>query len=246
MLNLSFKGTENRHVQGPPIDVSVVIPCHNYARFLPDSVSSALDQVHVNVEIIVVDDGSTDDLREVIELLADPRLTVIHQQQAGIGAARNAGIERARGSLVAFLDADDRWSPTRLSRAKSAIESSKQPLMAFAMLQEFLDPGIDTSTPHVPKVRTVKGISASSCVVSREVFDQVGPFDPQLESGEFIDWYVRAQEQGIETYIDPEILIFRRIHQSNRDRQGRDSSKEYARILMRKIQTQRGSNTEGK
>lgn len=233
-------------MQGPPIDVSVVIPCHNYARFLPDSVSSALEQENVNIEIIVVDDGSTDDLREVLELLADPRLTVIHQQQAGIGAARNAGIERARGSLVAFLDADDRWSPTRLSRAKSAIESSEQPLMAFAMLQEFLDPGIDVSTPHIPNVRTVKGISASSCVVSREVFDQVGLFDPELESGEFIDWYVRAQEQGIETYVDPEILIFRRIHQSNRDRQGRDSSKEYARILMRKIKTQRESNTEGK
>ena len=231
---------------GPPIDVSVVIPCHNYARFLSDSVSSALEQTQVNVEVIVVDDGSTDELNEVIHRLADPRLTVIHQQQLGIGAARNAGVAKAKGPLVAFLDADDRWSRNRLIRAKTIIEASKQPVLAFAMLQEFLDPGIDALTDRVPKVRKVKGISASSCVVNRKVFEQVGPFDPHLESGEFIDWYIRAQELGIETYVDPETLIFRRIHQSNRDRQGRESSQEYARILMRKIQRQRGSSTEGK
>lgn len=231
---------------GPPIDVSVVIPCHNYARFLSDSVSSALEQTQVNVEVIVVDDGSTDELNEVIHSLADPRLTVIHQQQLGIGAARNAGVAKAKGLLVAFLDADDRWSRNRLIRAKTIIEASKQPVLAFAMLQEFLDPGIDALTVQVPKVRKVKGISATSCVVSRKVFDQVGAFNHNLESGEFIDWYVRAQELGIETYVDPETLIFRRIHQSNRDRQGRESSQEYARILMRKIQRQRGSSTEGK
>lgn len=114
------------------------------------------------------------------------------------------------------------------------------------MWEEFLNTGIVISTTHVPEARTVKGISASSCVVNREVLEYVGPFDPHLESGEFIDWNIRAQELGIETYVDPETLIFRRIHQSKRDRQGRESSQEYARILMGKIQRQRGSSTEGK
>ena len=240
---LSLEWMETEVMQHPPVDVSVIIPCHNYAQFLPDSVGSALSQVGVNVEVIVVNDGSTDNFDQVITALSDPRLRVINQPQSGIAAARNAGSSVSVGSLLAFLDADDRWRENRLARAKSTIESTPQPLLCFAMLEEFLDSGLDLDHAPVPHVRTVRGISASSCVITREVFERVGRFDPKLESGEFIDWYLRAQSLGIEDFIDPEVLVYRRVHTFNRDRQGRDSSKEYARILMRKIRSQRGGDT---
>lgn len=223
----------------PPLDVSIIIPCHNYARFLPDSVGCALSQVDVSVEVVVVNDGSTDNFDQVIAALSDPRLQVINQLQSGIADARNAGVSVATGNLIAFLDADDRWRDDRLTRAKTTIESTSHPLMCFAMLEEFLDPELVAGSGSVSHVRSVRGISAISCVVSRETFERVGPFDATLESGEFIDWYLRAQSFGIEDFVDPEVLIYRRVHAFNRDRQGRESSKEYARILMRKIRSQR-------
>lgn len=229
--------------QHPPVDVSVIIPCHNYAHFLTDSISSALNQVDVNVEVIVINDGSTDNFDEVVGTFSDPRLRVIAQPNSGIAGARNAGVANSAGRILAFLDADDRWRNDRLFRAKTAIESAPRPLLCFAMLQEFLDPGLDIDSGPVPHVRTVRGISASSCVITRVVFDQIGPFDSTLESGEFIDWYLRAQALGVEEFVDPEVLIYRRVHSLNRDRQGRESSKEYARILMRKLKSQRGGTT---
>jgi len=217
------------------IDVSVIIPCHNYAHFLSESVSSALNQETVNVEVIVVDDGSTDNIHSVISRFSDPRVRFVHQEQAGIGAARNTGVRWARGSLLAFLDADDLWRVNRLARAAATIATSDQDTICFAMVQEFLDPSIDTTRGQLPELRNVPGVSASSCVVKSAVFRRVGSFSESLESGEFIDWYIRAQNAGCITHVDPDTLTFRRIHSLNRDRGRRESSKEYARILMRKI-----------
>lgn len=227
-------------MQASHVDVSVIIPCHNYSHFLPEAIASALNQERINVEVIVVDDGSTDHIQSVLRQLADPRLRSIHQAQRGIGAARNAGAELAAASMLAFLDADDLWRGDRLIRAVTTIKNENRDHICFAMLQEFLDSSIASSTQSVPLIRKVPGISASSCVVSREIFLKVGRFDETLESGEFIDWYVRAQHEGISTYVDPEVLIYRRIHSTNRDRQRRASSKEYARILMRKIKLEQG------
>lgn len=219
------------------VEISVIIPCYNYGQFLHDSLGSALSQKNVTFEIIVVDDGSTDDSFEVTKQLQNPYTRFISTPHRGIGAARNRGVAEATGSYLAFLDADDAWREDRLMRARKRISESSSPSLSFAMVQEFLDHSMDLSQKELPTVRRMAGISASACVVTREVFDTIGQFDESLESGEFIDWYIRAQRLGVETDVDPDVLVFRRIHQYNRDRRSRESSKEYARILMRKIKT---------
>lgn len=219
------------------VEFSVIIPCYNYGQFLRDSLSSALSQKNVTLEIIVVNDGSTDDSFEAVQQLQSPYIRLINTPHRGIGAARNRGVAEATGSFLAFLDADDAWREDRLIRARKRIYENSTPSLSFTMVQEFLDPSMDAGQKRLPEVRRMVGISASACVVKRAVFDTIGQFDESLESGEFIDWYIRAQRLGVETDVDPDVLVFRRIHQYNRDRRSRESSKEYARILMRKIKT---------
>ena len=97
--------------------VSVVIPAYNYARYLPEAIRSVLAQTHSDLECIVVDDGSTDNTREVVSAIEDPRVRYVHQANAGLSSARNTGIREAEHPFVGFLDADDRWLPQFVTRA---------------------------------------------------------------------------------------------------------------------------------
>lgn len=106
--------------RGPPVDsgvvpVSVVIPCFNSLRFLPETVESVLAQSHADLEVVLVDDGGTDELEDWVSRQTDARVRLIRQENAGPSAARNRGIAGSTGDLVAFLDSDDLWEPTFLA-----------------------------------------------------------------------------------------------------------------------------------
>lgn len=222
--------------------VSVVIPTFNYAEFLPEAVKSVLEQDHSDLELIVVDDGSTDNTQEVLGGIVDPRMRVLTQSNSGIGAARNTGITNARGEFLAFLDADDLWRSDKLTRAMAFFNQLRIESIYFSMMQEFIHESLKTDTLNIPKVRLAKGLYASSCVIKVADFKRIGAFDPSLHSGEFIDWFLKAQNQGMTFYVDPEVLVFRRIHGFNRDRARRESSKEYARIILKQLQSRRGTD----
>ena len=102
--------------------VSIVIPSFNHARYLGQAVGSVLDQTHADLELVVVDDGSTDESRAILSTLRDPRVRVELQENAGAHAAINRGLALARGELLAILNSDDRFAPGRLGRAASAFE----------------------------------------------------------------------------------------------------------------------------
>jgi GT2 family glycosyltransferase len=126
-----------------PIMVSVIVPLFNKVSYVKRSIDSILRQTHGDFEIIVVDDGSTDGGDQVVAGIGDARLRLIRQQNAGPGAARNAGIALARGSILAFLDADDEWTPTFLERSLALLEREPQ---AAAVTSAFVrdPPGIST------------------------------------------------------------------------------------------------------
>jgi len=103
--------------------VSVVIPTHNRGELLARAVDSALAQTVDDIEVLVVDDGSIDGTRALIEDYADPRVRYLaHDANRGVSAARNTGVEAARGDYVAFLDSDDEWLPRKLDRQLSALD----------------------------------------------------------------------------------------------------------------------------
>jgi glycosyltransferase involved in cell wall biosynthesis len=121
--------------------VSVVIPCFNYGRFLPEAVDSVLSQGVTDLEVIIVDDGSTDETPEVVARLTDPRIRAYRFQNGGNSAARNHGIELARGEFLAFLDADDRWLPGKLERQLALLEAEPGVGMVFTDFRRFDDHG---------------------------------------------------------------------------------------------------------
>ena len=184
--------------------VSVVIPTYNYAHFLIGAVESALAQTYPDREVIVVDDGSTDDTRDRLAPF-DGRIRYIHQENRGLSAARNAGIRAARGPLIAFLDSDDLWHPEKLAVQARYIE--RHPGVAL-LASDHLD--MHTSEidrvdwPRVDGTRAIAAhavsfdelvvgsrFGACGVVARRWCFDEVGLFDETLRSAEDVDMWIR-------------------------------------------------------
>lgn len=181
-------------------DVSVVIPLYNKARFVRRALESVLQQTYQPIEIIVVDDGSTDDSAARISDLAGDRVILLTQANAGPGPARNQGVDRARGTWVAFLDADDIWLPEHLwTLAKLAAEHRGADLLATGYeersdLQWHQKAISDNETNEerdffsIPPNR--KGVCSSSIAIRRSVFLGSGGFG-SFWPGEDVELWVR-------------------------------------------------------
>ena len=121
----------------PNLDtVSVIIPAYNAARFLADAISSVFAQSHSHIQTVVVDDGSTDDTADVVRHYA---VSYIRQQHSGIAAARNTGVLAARGSLLAFLDADDLWTREKLARQINLLAQRPEVQLVAGRVEQFYD-----------------------------------------------------------------------------------------------------------
>ena len=180
------------------ISISVIIPTYNRAHLLPRCLNSVISQDYAPFEIIVVDDGSTDLTRSMVER-DYPGAKLISQKNKGVSAARNAGINAAKCDWLAFLDSDDAWSPAKLRRQVQAIE--KSPGACVVHTDEiWVRNGIRINQQH--KHRKYGGsifkkclplcvISPSSVMIHRRVFDQVGLFDETLPACEDYDLWLR-------------------------------------------------------
>ena len=220
--------------------VSVVIPVHNAAPYIAEALASVYAQDAGPLEVIVVDDGSSDGSLAVAEA-GFPAIRTIRQEQAGIGAARNRGVEAARGEYLAFLDADDRWTADRLRRLRAVFASQPRLAMAFGLVRHFLCPTLPEEARrrlHCPD-GLAPGFSAASMLIRRESFLTVGAFDEGLRVGEFIDWLARARDQGLTEVLLDEVVLERRIHQANSTLQRRQFFGDYAQLLKRTLDRRR-------
>jgi hypothetical protein len=120
--------------------VSVIVPSRDSGRFIAEALDSILGQTVAPEQIIIVDDGSTDDTEQVVRRYADPRVDYIKQSRTGIAAARNAGLNAARGEFVSFLDADDRWKPHFIERMHGFLAEDPTVVCAFANFIRFQHP----------------------------------------------------------------------------------------------------------
>lgn len=184
--------------------VSVIIPCYGQAHFLGEALDSVLAQSHGTFEVIVVDDGSPDDTAAVVARYAerDPRVRGFRQENRGLSGARNAGLARARGEHVVFLDADDKLCPDALASGLAALRA--HPDCAFASGRfEFVEPegrvvdnpldiGRIDGDPYEALLR-VNQIAVPAMVMYRRwVFDAVGTFDQSVSPAEDYDLYLRV------------------------------------------------------
>jgi glycosyltransferase involved in cell wall biosynthesis len=197
--------------------VSVVIPARNAARYLGEAIESVLAQ-HQHVEVIVVDNGSTDGSQALAESFGPP-VCLLHEPHRGAAAARNAGVNRARGEYLAFLDADDLWAHGKLQRQLHELEARKDLDMVFCFGENFLSPDLTDSqrSAFAPLQPPGPFILPSAMLARRSSFLKAGLL-PILREGEFIAWYGIALSIGLRSYVIPETLLRRRVHLSNSTR----------------------------
>ena len=222
--------------------VSVIIPVYNYDRFLGEAIESVLSQTYPNMEVIVVDDGSTDRSSEVAKSFAGRGVRYRYQENAGIGPARNSGLEIAQGEFFAFLDADDCWPKEKIERQLSAFENDPALEMVFGQAVQLhhgpeWEAGVNER--KLPEAGLVPGMIPGTMIVKRDAFLRVGNFPGGIKVGEFIDWYSRAVQLQIRSLTLPDLFLFRRIHDSNQGIRERQSISDYARVLKAALDRRR-------
>jgi glycosyltransferase involved in cell wall biosynthesis len=201
--------------------VSVIVPAYDGERFVAEAVESILGQTYSPLELIVVDDGSTDRTAEIVEGYEAVRL--LRKENGGPASARNAGLEAATGAIIAFQDQDDVMLPRRIEvQAGRLIEAAEVDLVICDQEVFFEDgaPMPDWDRRIAPLLfgednpqETLVG--SISLVARRCVFDEIGTFDEGIFGGDDLDWTLRALEAGFGFERLEEKLLRRRVHARN-------------------------------
>jgi glycosyltransferase involved in cell wall biosynthesis len=220
--------------------VSVIVPCFNAAAYLTDALNSIFDQSVPELEVIVVDDGSTDDSSSIAATFGD-RIRYERQQNQGISAARNTGLRLSNGGLIAFLDADDIWPERSLRERIEALRKNPGIECVFGAVEQFISPELSAedrallATP--PDVR--KGRLAGSMLITRAAFEKTGYFDSAFGVGETMDWVARSEQAGVPAMAIDNVVLRRRIHSSNSVRKQEAQQRDYLRVLKASIARRR-------
>jgi glycosyltransferase involved in cell wall biosynthesis len=220
--------------------VSAIIPVYNGERYLVEAVESVLAQTYRPLEILVIDDGSTDGSAEAASRLAPP-VRAFLQPHSGAAAARNRGIALARGSFFAFLDADDLWLENKLALQMEAFRDRFELDAVFGHIEQFLSPDLDEDARkkiECPR-RILQGRSHVTMLIRQEAFLRVGPFASDWHVGEFLDWYARAVDAGLKNLMLDAVLAKRRLHAGNMGIRMSDRKSDYVRILKSSLDRRR-------
>ncbi|MGB0383493.1 MAG: glycosyltransferase family 2 protein [Ardenticatenaceae bacterium] len=219
--------------------VSVIIPVYNGEAYLAQAIESVRRQPYQPIELIVVDDGSTDGSAEIAKGFDEVRYCF--QPQSGAAAARNQGIRLAQGTFLAFLDADDLWTNDKLSRQLAVFDHHPALDMLFAQVKQFHSPELDQETKKrlpIP-AHIMPGYHLGTMLIKRDAFFRVGQFETRWRVGEFIDWYAKAIELGLKSQMLPEVLMKRRLHLTSLGTRERKSQTDYLHILKAALDRRR-------
>jgi glycosyltransferase involved in cell wall biosynthesis len=202
--------------------VSVVMAAKNYARFLPAAVESVFAQTFPDWELVVIDDGSTDATPAAVKpYLADRRVRCVRADRLGQSRAKNLGVNLSRGDLVAFLDADDVWKPTKLEKQVAVMRDTPAAGVVFALRELIDEDGTLIPRPPAPvppsgrvldRMFVQNFVCFSSVMVRRRVFDHVGGFDPLWDLSIDYDLWLRAAAHYEFHCVPEELVLYRTGH----------------------------------
>ena len=221
--------------------VSCVVPVFNGERYLALAIESVLAQTYPNLEVIVVDDGSSDGSPEIARSFGD-RVTCLPQDHRGASVARNTGVQYASGTFVGFLDADDLWEPTKTARQVERLSSDLDIEYCITLMENFWSPDVPEDRRHdsVPRPSgPYEGFSPITLLARKALFEVV-PFDPGVRLVEDWDWFLRAHERDTRWALVPEVLARRRIHDSNQTRDQAAASRLALLPLLHRSLVRRG------
>ncbi|RNF39517.1 glycosyltransferase family 2 protein [Planococcus salinus] len=196
---------------------SIIIPTYNRAELLKKAVVSLLSQTHQNIEIIIVDDCSTDNTSEVVSRMTDPRILYIkHQTNKGGASARNTGIAHATGEYVGFLDSDDQWLPEKLEKQLQVFRRDPEIGVVYTGLRVTSESGVLREMIPVFRGKILSKLlqfncidTTSSIIVKKELLDKIGGFDAAFPSCQDWDLYLRlAQITRFDFVQEPLVLFF--------------------------------------
>ena len=215
--------------------VTVVVPAHNAAAYLDEALDGIAAQDYSPVEVIVVDDGSTDETGDLAR--ARDSVTVISQVNAGPSAARNAGIAQASGEYITFCDADDVFRRSKLRVQSDFLAEHDEVGCVLVHHETFFANG----TPRPQWLTDHEGVQPQSAMVRRSVIDAVGGFDPDYQLTEGMEWLSRMRDAGIGIAVLDDVCVDRRIHGANLSYQRAGLQHNMLRSLRARIERSRGA-----
>jgi glycosyltransferase involved in cell wall biosynthesis len=224
--------------------ISVIIPAYNAEKYISQAIESVLAQTYRPLEIVVVDDGSTDGTAAIA--CSCPAVRCIHQPNQGIATARNTGLATSTGELVAFLDADDCWDPHKLLEQSNYLAAHSELGCVSGRWRNFLEKGVEkprwVADSMLEEDAVCSGLQAS--LIHRWVFDQVGDFNARYRIAQDVEWFFRVRDAGIPIAFTPSVMVYRRIHNANVSQDQRAVVRATLRILKEHIDRKRSKSLE--
>lgn len=196
--------------------VSVIIPVYNGEKFIAGAIQNVIDQQYNPLEIIIIDDGSTDQTANIVSQFNN-QVKYVYQNNSSPAAARNKGITIAKGDVIAFLDADDLWSKNKLSIQLNYLVNNPEFGIVQGLIQQMKPSQFSEAESFVFENihQPYNYINIGSAIYRKSVFEQVGLFDEKMTYGEDVDWFFRAWENGINKAVLKEVTLFYRKHQQS-------------------------------
>lgn len=213
--------------------ISVIIPAYNTEKYLIGSLESIFAQTYKTIEVICIDDGSTDNTPEILKSYGNKIKVITNIKQSGIAYSRNRGIEAARGEFIAFMDADDIAKPERLQKQIELLLKKPSVDICFTMIECFVSPELPDEIKSLRQcpIGPQPGIVSPAACMRKSAFAKVGFLDEKLRVGEFVDWMARATSLRLQQDSVPEVLLLRRIHNTNIGVTQRDSRIDYLKVV---------------
>lgn len=226
--------------------ISIIIPVYNCEKYLSDAIECAISQTYNPIEVIIVDDGSTDNSAEIAKSFKE-NIEYIHQQNSGPASARNSGINMARGEFIAFLDADDLWPLNKLELQHSKFVENKNLSIVMGKIKYEELPGADRKNKiNLDPDNTFKYVNLGAGLFKKSVFERVGYFDNDFIYWEDLDWFLRAYEKNESIELMDNVTMIYRIHSDN---MSNCENKEIEYFLMKALRNslkRRRLNKSGK
>ena len=220
--------------------VGVVIPTRNGERYLGEAIESVLSQTQQALDVVVVDDGSTDSTPDIARGYA-PHVRGIALPHRGLGATRNAGVRAVRGDYIAFLDQDDIWPERKLERQLEPFAGRAAPDLVFGHVREFISPELE---PRLAKrIRCVTeprpAALPGTVLAARASMARVGPFATRWISNDFMAWLFAARQLGLREVMLDDHVLSRRLHESNFSHRSEVTRREYLHVVKESLDRRR-------
>lgn len=231
--------------------ISVIIPVFNGEKYIAEAIQSVLNQKSVlnqnyePLEILVIDDGSTDETASVVKSI-DANINYFYQNNQGVAMARNTGLKNTKGDFITFIDSDDLWPANKLSIQLARFSGKPHLEIVQGYIRRFISPNSPTPPNFIigKDDAPVFALHLGAGVFKKSVFKKIGLMDGNMKYAEDIDWFLRAIENQVSISVSDEIVYFYRAHQSNMTHNTNQTNLYMLKACKKSLDRRRKANPE--